>query len=154
MKNLIILSILVFSYVSLNAQQKETLYFLLNKGAYDKSLVVKNTTIITTRIDSIYTFTLPCDCNKQKYITFLRGINPEVGRVNLPIKRFTKDQLGRTKFIPFKQLITVMKANDSKFNNKFILYFVEFDSKANVYKAYHVFKMTLFSDDDIDYIVR
>jgi len=152
MKNSIITLALTFSFFSLKAQKKQELYFLLNKGAYDKSMVVKKTTLKTTRTDSIYSFTLPCDCNKQGSLNFFRATNPETAKMNLPIRKLKNNEIKVIKLISFEKLIHIMKVNDSTFNNKYNLYFVESDERGEVYTLYHVFKMTLFSDDLSDYI--
>lgn len=140
-------TLLLFLAANLKGQEKKALYFLLQKNTYAKNLVVKTTTIRTKRLDSIYTFTIPCSCNKAGSLFFGRGINPETGRVNLPVRTINCKQLKQLDYVSFEELITIMKAHDDDFNRKFILYLVE---PGKVSYLYHVFKNTSFGDDAAD----
>lgn len=147
MRNVFIILIFLFLALTIKGQQKRDIYFLLKKGNYTKSALIKKTTIKTTRIDSIFSFTLPCECHSSGSIGFYRGINPEVGQVNLPVKTVGINELNRIDFLSFDELIRVMKDNDEDFNLKYNLFLVE-PGKVNY--VYHVFKMTLFANDAND----
>lgn len=149
MKNTFLILVLIFFCLNLKGQQKKDVYFLLKRGHYEKSEVIKTTTIQTTRLDSIYSFTLPCKCNSAGYVGFYRGVNPEVGVVNIPVKKIKSKDLKRINFLSFDELVGIMKANDNDFNKKYNLFFVE-PGKVNY--VYHVFKSTLFADDANDRI--
>jgi len=144
MKNILIILSLICCCFNLRAQKKEELYLNLVKRTYSKNISIRPIKIKTSKIDTAYSFFLPCKC-EAGILNFFHGNNPETGRVNLPVRTASNQELKKINFISLIDLIQIMKANDN-FNAKYNLFLVEENH------LYHVFSLISFGDYTHDVI--
>jgi len=147
MKYLIILIIIFSTHFIADGQEKENIYFLLKSEKYTKSNMTRYVTIKTRRLDTAYSFTIPCNC-KPGYLHFYHNTNPESGNVNQKIYTITRKTLRKIRFVNLETLIDIIKKNDTYFNRKFNLFLVE---PGDIITVFPVFKITSFGDyaDDV-----
>ncbi|MGQ7854119.1 hypothetical protein ACUN24_07705 [Pedobacter sp. WC2501] len=147
MKYLIILIIIFSTHFTADGQEKENIYFLLKSGKYTKANLTRYVTIKTRRLDTAYSFTIPCNC-KPQYLHFYHGTNPETGQVNQKIYTISRKTLRKIQFVNLDKLIDIIKKNDAYFNGKCNLFLVE---PGEIITVFPVFQVTSFGDyaDDV-----
>ncbi|SDH36769.1 hypothetical protein SAMN05421827_12259 [Pedobacter terrae] len=147
MKYLILLIIIFSIRFIADGQEKENIYYSLKSGKYTKTNVTRYVTIKTRRLDTAYSFTLPCNCTPRTLL-FYHNTNPESGPVNEKIYTISKKNFRQIRFVNLETLIDIIKKNDTYFNKKFDLFLVE---PGEIITVFPVFKFTSFGDyaDDV-----
>ena len=147
MKYIIILVIILSTHFTADGQEKENIYFLLKSGKYTKHNLTRYVKIKTKRLDTAYSFSIPCNCKPQS-LHFYHGTNPEIGQVNQKIHTINRKTLRKIQFVNLDKLIDIIKKNDAYFNTKFNLLLVE---PGEIITVFPVFKVTSFGDyaDDV-----